>query len=203
MNHHCDLWEPLSTQNITLAHPMTSLILSKMVMTLLRHISHDEQAQAFCTNFVLQATNAQGLEMRLDISSHMWPTEQKPGLPTNIEFKLEAILSMQVVFQLNSDYCTKVLQGACTVSYWIMKPVCATLSAWTHTQVSEYGNALLWIAKANIFKKGNFTSFHFVYGCLSVYRHNVSPPALLSFRTSLPTFKLPFYKNTSWFYVTR
>ena len=26
-------WEPLSTQNIVLAHPMTSLILSKMVVT--------------------------------------------------------------------------------------------------------------------------------------------------------------------------
>ena len=43
-------WEPLSTQNIVLAHPMTSLILSKMVVTLLWHISHDERAQAFCTN---------------------------------------------------------------------------------------------------------------------------------------------------------
>ena len=60
-----------------------------------------------------------------------------PGLPANIQFKLEAILS---VFQLNSDYCTKVLQGACTVSYWIMKPGCAIikmLQAWTCRQVNE------------------------------------------------------------------
>ena len=35
---------------------------------------------------------------------------------------VETILFVQVVFQLNSDYCTKALQGACTVSYWIMKP---------------------------------------------------------------------------------
>ena len=28
---------------------------------------------------------------------------------------------------------------------------------------------------ARIFKKGNFTSFQFVYGCVPVYRHNVSP----------------------------
>ena len=42
---------------------------------------------------------------------------ENPALPANIEFELEAILSVQVVFQLNSDYCTKVLQGACTVSY--------------------------------------------------------------------------------------
>ena len=25
-----------------------------------------------------------------------------------------------------------------------------------------------------VFKKGNFTSFQLVYGCLSVYRHNVA-----------------------------
>ena len=39
------------------------------------------------------------------------------ALPANIEFELEAILSIQVIFQLNSDYCTKLLQGVCTVSY--------------------------------------------------------------------------------------
>ena len=39
------------------------------------------------------------------------PLRENPALPANIEFQLETI------FQLNSDYCTKVLQGACTVSY--------------------------------------------------------------------------------------
>ena len=33
-------------------------------------------------------------------------------LHTNIEFELEAILSVQVVSQLNSDYYTNVPQGA-------------------------------------------------------------------------------------------
>ena len=42
---------------------------------------------------------------------------KNPALPANIESELEAILSIQVVFQLNSDYCTKLLQGVCTVSY--------------------------------------------------------------------------------------
>ena len=41
---------------------------------------------------------------------------ENPGLPANIEFELERILSLQVAFQLNSDYCTKVLQEAWTVS---------------------------------------------------------------------------------------
>ena len=50
-----------------------------------------------------------------------------PALPANIEFELEAILSVLVVFQVNSDYCTKVLQGACTVSYRIMKSGCAAI----------------------------------------------------------------------------
>ena len=45
------------------------------------------------------------------------PVSENPALPGNIKFELEAILSVQVVFQLNSDYCTKALQGACTVSY--------------------------------------------------------------------------------------
>ena len=45
------------------------------------------------------------------------PLSENPALPANIEFELEAILSVQAVFQLKSDYCTKVLQGACTVSY--------------------------------------------------------------------------------------
>ena len=45
------------------------------------------------------------------------PLSKNSALYTNIEFELEAILSVQVVFQLNSDYCTKVLQGACTVLY--------------------------------------------------------------------------------------
>ena len=42
---------------------------------------------------------------------------ENPALPANIEFDFEALLSVQVVFQLNSDYYTMVLQGACTVSY--------------------------------------------------------------------------------------
>ena len=45
------------------------------------------------------------------------PLSENPALPANIKFELEVILSVQVVFQLNSDYCTKMLQGACTVSY--------------------------------------------------------------------------------------
>ena len=45
------------------------------------------------------------------------PLSENLALPANIEFELEAILSVQVVFQLNTDYCAKVLQGACTVSY--------------------------------------------------------------------------------------
>ena len=45
------------------------------------------------------------------------PLSKNSALSANIEFELEAILSVQVIFQLNSDYCTKVLQGACTVLY--------------------------------------------------------------------------------------
>ena len=45
------------------------------------------------------------------------PLSKNSALSTNIEFELEVILSVKVVFQLNSDYCTKVLQEACTVLY--------------------------------------------------------------------------------------
>ena len=44
------------------------------------------------------------------------PLRENLVLRANIELELEAILSMQVVSQLNSDYCTNVSQGACTVS---------------------------------------------------------------------------------------
>ena len=42
---------------------------------------------------------------------------ENPALSTNIELELEAILSIQVVFQLNSDYYTNVSQEALAVSY--------------------------------------------------------------------------------------
>ena len=45
------------------------------------------------------------------------PLSKNLALYANIEFELEMILSIQDIFQLNSDYCTKVLQGACTVLY--------------------------------------------------------------------------------------
>ena len=45
------------------------------------------------------------------------PLRENPALCANIEFELEAILSVQVVSQLNSDYYTNVSQGAWTVSY--------------------------------------------------------------------------------------
>ena len=44
------------------------------------------------------------------------PLRENPALRANIEFELEAILSVQVVSQLNSDYCTNVSQWGCTVS---------------------------------------------------------------------------------------
>ena len=37
------------------------------------------------------------------------PLSENPALHANIEFELKAILSVQVVFQLNSDYRTKVV----------------------------------------------------------------------------------------------
>ena len=49
--------------------------------------------------------------------SELDPLSENPALPATIEFEIETILSVQVVFQLNSEYCTKVLQGAWTVSY--------------------------------------------------------------------------------------
>ena len=45
------------------------------------------------------------------------PLSENLALCANIEFELEAILSVQVVSQLNSDYCTNVSQWAWTVSY--------------------------------------------------------------------------------------
>jgi len=41
------------------------------------------------------------------VFSNRDPLSENPALPANIESELEAILSVQVVFQLNSDYCPK------------------------------------------------------------------------------------------------
>ena len=48
---------------------------------------------------------------------------ENPALCANIEFELQAVLSVLVVFKLKSYYCTNVLVlwGACTVSYKIIK----------------------------------------------------------------------------------
>ena len=58
----------------------------------------------------------------------------------------------------------------------------------------------IWTAWYTFIKERNFTSFQSVYGCLSVYRHNVSPRfhnhCLL--QLSLPTFKLPFRVHFTW-----
>ena len=45
---------------------------------------------------------------------------ENPALSANIELELEAILSIQVGFQLNSDYCTTVSQGTCTESLTLL-----------------------------------------------------------------------------------
>ena len=65
--------------------------------------------------------------------------------PTNIEFELEGIWSVQVIFQLNLDYCTKVV---------------------TYRGFPRYHTEKI---------KCNFTTLQSVYSCLSVYRHNVTP----------------------------
>ena len=43
------------------------------------------------------------------------PLSENLALCANTEFELKAILSVQAVSQLNSDYCTNVSQGAWTV----------------------------------------------------------------------------------------
>ena len=59
-------------------------------------------------------------------------------IPQNVKFEFEPDLSIQVAFQLNLDYYTNVLQGACL--YRIMKPGSATIKTiqtQTHRQASE------------------------------------------------------------------
>jgi len=138
-------------------------------------------------------------------SRYMWPAERKPSTSRKYLIQVRGNFIRTGRF-LNSDYCTKVLQGACTVSYWIMKSSCTTIRRYKLELAGRlvlYGN--MWTAKACVFEKGNFTSFQSVYSCLSVSRHNVSPRFhhRCLFQLSFPTFELSFYKNTSRFYVTR
>ena len=78
------------------------------------------------------------------------------------------------------------LQGACTVSYWIMKPGSATLK--TAGRSVKCGNALLWTA--HVFKNAISQASSLYTVCLSVYRHNVSSCFHYHclFQLSSPTF---------------
>ena len=55
-------------------------------------------------------------QLRLDVQRFLWPVnyialyiicDKNPALPANIEFELEAILSVQVVFQIIAPRCYK------------------------------------------------------------------------------------------------
>ena len=139
----------------------------------------------------------------------MWPPEQNPALPVNIKFEVEAVLSMYSHFQLNSDYCTNMSQGACTY--------CSILNyeaqlCYYNDNISSNSQAGLWNKGmccygqlVCIFQRTGFTSFESIYGCLSVYRHNVSH-CFHSYCLSqlvLLTFKLLIYNNTYPFYTTQ
>ena len=64
-------------------------------------------------------------------------------------------------------------------------------------EVSEIREHVAMDVMVRVSKKLDFTCFQSVYGCLSVYRHNVSHRIhnRCLFQLSLATFKLPFYKN--------
>ena len=58
-------------------------------------------------------------QLTFDVQRFLWPAyyicdplRENLALRANIEFEIEAILSVKVVSQLNSDYCTNVSQGA-------------------------------------------------------------------------------------------
>ena len=132
-----------------------------------------------------------------------------PPLPANIKFESEAILSEQVVFQLNSDYCTKVvITGGlhCIILYYEARLCFYKDAISLNSQAGQWntGTCHYGQLKHAFFKKGNFTSFQSVHDCLSIYRLNVS----LRFhhcclvQLSLPTFKLPFLQEHESIYVT-
>ena len=132
------------------------------------------------------------------------PLSKNPVLPTNSEFNIETNLSLQVVFQLNSDYCTKVVtyRGLALYHTKYEAWLCYYIDA-----ISSNSQAGQWNVGTHCYgqldKKGNFMSFQPVCSCLSVYRHNITPHFnnLCLSQMSLPTFKLPFYKSMCQFYV--
>ena len=72
-----------------------------------------------------------------------------------------------------------------------------TIQAQTHRQASEIREHVVMDSLFVFFKKHDFTRFQFVYGCLSVHRHNLSSRFYnhcLS-QLSVLTSKLLFYNN--------
>jgi len=119
--------------------------------------------------------------------NHLWPAERKPGLTAIIEFELEEILSIQVVFKLNLIIAPTCCNCRELTLYHteLWRPALLLLRHCTLELTGrsvKCGNTLLWTAWHTFFKKHNFTSLPSVYGCLSVYRHNVSSPCKVVFR---------------------
>ena len=91
----------------TIPYPMTSSILGEMVT--LQHISRDKQTQTYCMNFILQATNTQGIGTRLGFSlaSQTQPTLSRSLLVSHMAKKGLVMLS-RFLCAHGMDYMLKV-----------------------------------------------------------------------------------------------
>ena len=86
------------------------------------------------------------------------PLSKNLALHANIEFELEASLSVQVIFH----HYTNMSQGAWTVSYWIIKPGSATIKtmqARPHRQASKIWERIAMDSLYAFFKKAILPAF--------------------------------------------
>ena len=97
-----------------------------------------------------------------------------PALPANIEF---SNFICRVVFQLNSDYGTKVVTGClhCIMLNYEARRGYYKDAINLNSQTGQRNTGMHCYGQLSTgFQKGNFTSFQSVCSCLSVYTTNIS-----------------------------
>ena len=131
------------------------------------------------------------------------PLSENPALHANIEFEIEAVLSVQFVSQLNSDYCTMCLGLDYIMLHYEARLCYYNDDISSNSQAGPRNTGTRCFGQlVRVFQK---TQFYQLLVRIRLFfcpcRHNVSPHfhnCCLS-QLSLPTSKLLFYKNTCKF----
>ena len=140
----------------------------------------------------------------------MWTADEKPG--NSLQIKLEVILSIQVIFQLNSDYCTNVVYRGLALYHTELWSLPLLLKRHYKLELTgrsvQYGNVLLrMVSLVHVFSKNTISKtstqilYMVVFLSITQCKPQLSQP--LSFPTVFVDFQAAYYENTCQFYITQ